>query len=148
MAVEPLGQAAQLPGLAQADADHRLAVHGGQTRAVVELGADTGAEGPRPRQLGLAQVEGGQEAAVGEGEGWSRLQAADPEQDGPAVLLAVEEVQEEAALGIAHRVYCSREPTTAAIGPRTCPPRGRGAKMPPAAARRLPPRSPRGEMDP
>ena len=31
LAVEPLGQAAQLPGLAQADADHRLAVHGGQT---------------------------------------------------------------------------------------------------------------------
>ena len=101
--VDPLGEAAQLPGLAQADAHHRLAVHGGQTRAGVQLGAGAEAGGPRPGQLGLAQVEGGQEAAVGEGEGRPRLQAADAEEDGPPVLLAVEEVQEEAALGIAHR---------------------------------------------
>ena len=109
VAVEPLGEAAQLPGLAQADAHHRLAVHGGKTRVGVQLGAGAEAGGPRPGQLGLAQVEGGQEAAVGEGEGRPRLQAADAEEDRAPVLLAVEEVQEEAALGTAHRVYCSRD---------------------------------------
>ena len=65
---------------------------------------------PTPRQKGRAlassdspQVEAGQAPAVGEGEGRSRLQASHAEQHRPAVLLAVEEVQEEAALRIVHR---------------------------------------------
>ena len=116
LGLQPLGQPAQLPGLAQVHAHHGLAVHGGQSRLRVQLGAHAEAEGPRPGQLGLAQVEAGQAPAVGEGEGRSRLQASHPEQHRPAVLLAVEEVQEEAALRIVHRPYCSRDPSGAAIG--------------------------------
>ena len=96
--LQTLGEAAQLMHLAQTDAHDRLAVHRRQARGLVQLGAGTQAEGSRPGQFGVAQVEGGALAAVGEGEGLARLETTHAEEGGPISLAAVEDVEEEAAL--------------------------------------------------
>ncbi len=83
--------------LAQTDADDGLGVHRRQAGGLVQLGAGTQTERPRPGQLGGAQEKGGALAAVCECEGQPRLETAHAEEGGRIPLATVEDVKEKTA---------------------------------------------------